>query len=205
MFTSLLVRKIIFNSLKKSKPGWKLTPFNDKYKQIADIMINTKKYNIIIKFKATNKEIIKYSSINKNSLSLMSQYYIKHKNNLVFLFLYYAGENKLIVIDIESFLNMKASQITIEKAKEYGYVIGNWKKLDKYFDIIANFKEETHTNIIKGRCVHCWLIESMEESRTRSSISKYSMGRCKYCGKLRFDFANFVEEMVINGVNIGAE
>lgn len=190
--TTPAIRKLIFESLKKSKPRWYVTLLDGKYKQVADILIKNKRHRVVIKFRVGNGEYIRHGAIDKHSLSLMSQHSARHKKNLALVFIYYTQENKLISVDIDTYLSIKLNKISAREMISYGYAVGNWQKLDRYFDIMLGLKEQREYGV--RHCVHHWLIESPQESYNRSRSRKHGMGYCKRCGKVRFDFANVIKQ-----------
>ena len=165
-----------------------IIPMDGKLKHIADVIVKTRKYNIMLKFRVVNQKFFKNTSLDKQSLSLMSQYHFKSMRNLSFLIFYYTLHNQLIIVDIESFLRIKINRIFFEEIAKYGFEMSNWNKVCKYFDIIARFKDSVFS-ANKG-CIHYWLIESPDEAYMRSNNSRRSMGYCKSCGKVRFNFSN---------------
>lgn len=192
-------QRVIRESIQKSKPKWDVKVPKGKQRNVADIIIRMPKYNVLVKMKTTKVGFFRYSLFNEQQLSVMSQFYMQRKRNLAFIFLYYANEKKLVSIDIHSLLGMKARKIVSSDGKN----LINWDQLDEYFK--EHFQHKSVVLIKKrpkredNSCIHHWMIESMDDAFRRTSRRNYSMGYCKYCGKVNMKFANFMQET--NGFN----
>ena len=193
ILTAPIVKEIVYNSLKANNVGWKYTKFKRTYNEIADIILQTKQFNVYIKFKVTNKDELRYSALKNNTLNFLSKLHAKRRNNLCYIFIYFTKHKMLVAVDIESMLKMKTGRITLEDALKYGHSITGWKNINNYFKSIH--KAKIYIPRRTKRCGHMWHLENTEESFKRSKSRRHSMGVCAKCGAVRFNFENFVRDI----------
>lgn len=187
------VHRIIYNSMRSAKPSWEIKVPKQQYRNITDLIIRKRKCHAIIKIRTTRVGYFRYSSFDEAQLSVLAQFHKKHRNNLALLFFYFADEKALFSVDIEDILDLKQNKFDIEDVQRLGFSIYNWNKFGKYLDLMVKYKGRASK--AGKRCAHHWLIESPSESMQRSGRRKYSMGYCKYCGKVKLKFENFVREI----------
>ena len=191
-------QRIIRNSLRKSKPSWKITVPKYKYREIADMVIRTDKHNVIVKVKTTKSGTFRPSMFAEHQLSAWNQHHMKAEGNLSLLFFYFADAQQLISVDIHTILTTKINKLTLSDVQEMGYTITNWKNIYRYFNAMMSLKENESYRKRK-RCVHHWLIETIDESFRRSHSRRHSMGYCKKCGRVRTTFENFLKNDPVLG------
>ena len=190
---SRTIHRIIYNSMRSAKPSWEIKVPKKQYRNIIDLTIRKRKCNAIVKIRTTRVGYFRYSSFDELQLSVLAQFHKKYRNNLALMFFYFVDEKALFSVDIEDILDLKQNKFGIEDVQRLGFPINGWDKFGKYLDLMVQHKERVRNT--NKRCTHHWLIESPKDSMQRSGRRKYSMGYCKYCGKVRLRFENFVKEI----------
>ena len=131
------VERDILNNLKKYKPRWFVTRFNENRRNPtpADLFISTKKYNIMVEVKATMSQYIQKANIRSNQVDSLRKFDSLRKTNLSILMLYYKGP-RFVMINVDD-LDELRYRISYEDAKAVGIEIRDWKKFDNYLTRIA--------------------------------------------------------------------
>ena len=128
------VENTIAKALREANKKWWVYRYNENRRNATpgDIQVQTPKFDVILEVKATSSDAIHKPNILPAQVKSLRSYHRKFNRNLSILIFYYDTVKKYIMVDIIFFKKFKKSKISYQEAKEIGYEVKDWGKVNGY-------------------------------------------------------------------------